>query len=242
MKKYFVVADVHSFYDEMIAALKEKGYDGANPEHVFVSLGDLFDRGTSPLECLRFVNAISSERKILIRGNHEYLLFGCLVREFFLDRDLSNGTADTVYRLAGETGRALAERNERFLFTAVREDPEVKKYFADLRDYAEIGDCVFVHGWIPTRSKAPKGDWRRGDWWEARWFNGMEKWKHGSRVPDKTILCGHWHASWGHAFIEKKGTEFGETADFSPFIASGIISLDACTPRSHKVNCIVLEI
>ena len=45
MKKLFVVADVHSFYNEMIDALAEKGFDKNDPDHVFVSLGDLFDRG-----------------------------------------------------------------------------------------------------------------------------------------------------------------------------------------------------
>ena len=52
MKKLFVVADIHSFYEEMIKALSEQGFDREDPDHIFVSLGDLFDRGPSPLECL----------------------------------------------------------------------------------------------------------------------------------------------------------------------------------------------
>lgn len=43
--KYFIVSDVHSFYDEMMTALNESGFDKTNPDHIFVSLGDLLDRG-----------------------------------------------------------------------------------------------------------------------------------------------------------------------------------------------------
>ena len=80
MKKYFIVADIHSFYTEMIKALEEKGWDINNPDHIFVSLGDLLDRGNEPMECLKFVNSIPRDRKILIRGNHEDLIEECLDR------------------------------------------------------------------------------------------------------------------------------------------------------------------
>ena len=241
MKKLFVVADVHSFYEEMIKALSEHGFDPNDPHHIFVSLGDLFDRGPAPLECLDFIDSLPAERKILIRGNHEDLLLDCLARGTFLERDMLNGTMDTVFRLAGDNADALYRRNAGFLFSAVRNNAALQKYYSALRDYAEIGDYVFVHGWIPSRKTSPGKDWRLGDWRKARWFNGMEKWKQGARLPDKTIFCGHWHTSWGHSVLEKRGTEFGEKADFSPFIQPGIIALDACTVVSHRVNCFVVD-
>ena len=37
MKKYFVFGDVHSFYDELMAALSEKGFDINNPNHLVIS-------------------------------------------------------------------------------------------------------------------------------------------------------------------------------------------------------------
>ena len=57
----------------------------------------------------------------------------------------------------------------------------------------------------------------------------------------KTIVCGHWHTSYGHSKYEHKGTEFGEDADFSPYYGPGIIAIDACTAFSGKVNCLVIE-
>lgn len=54
-KKYFVVTDVHGFYDEMTSALNEKGFDINNPEHIIISCGDLLDRGPKPKECIDFM-------------------------------------------------------------------------------------------------------------------------------------------------------------------------------------------
>lgn len=58
---------------------------------------------------------------------------------------------------------------------------------------------------------------------------------------NKTIVCGHWHTSYGHSKYEHKGSEFGEDADFSPYYGPGIIAIDACTAFSGKVNCLVIE-
>ena len=239
MKKYFVIGDVHSFCSEMKKALKEKGWDINNPDHIFVSLGDLLDRGNETIECLKFVNSIPRERKILIRGNHEDLLEECLDRGEFFYHDLHNGTIKTVMNLCGLNEIDYFNNEYHQCFQQVKENPELRLYLNSLQDYAEIGDYVFVHGWIPSKKK--NKDWYLGDWKEARWFNGMEKWRQGARLECKTILCGHWHTSWGHGVLEKKCSEFGDDADFSPFIKKGIIAIDGCTAYSGIVNCVVLE-
>ena len=59
-------------------------------------------------------------------------------------------------------------------------------------------------------------------------------------TADKTVVCGHRTASYGHFKYERKGSEFGEDADFSPYYADGIIAIDACTAVSGKMNCIVI--
>ena len=63
-------------------------------------------------------------------------------------------------------------------------------------------------------------------------------------LKGKTVVCGHWHSSWGHSRLHNKGPEFNtneETACFDPFIDRGIIALDGCTAYSNQVNCIVIE-
>ena len=39
--RYFVVTDVHGFYDEMIEALDIAGFDPNNENHWLISLGDV---------------------------------------------------------------------------------------------------------------------------------------------------------------------------------------------------------
>lgn len=260
MKKLFIVADVHSFYFEMIDALCNAGYNQDNPDHIFVSLGDLLDRGDYPVSCLNFVNMIPADRKILIRGNHEDLLEECLKRKEFYQHDKHNGTMRTIMSLGGREVEDVynwlysQEYGEKFpefrtdvkdyheVFDKVAEYPPLQLYLDSLVDFAEVGSNVFVHGWIPSRKKSPDKDWRKGDWSEARWFNGMEKWKQGSRLDDTTIFCGHWHTSWGHAVLEHEGTEWGPGASYAPFVGEGIVALDACTVRSGFVNCYTVEI
>ena len=44
--RYYVVSDVHSFYDELISALTEKGFFEDNEPHKLIVCVDLFDRGS----------------------------------------------------------------------------------------------------------------------------------------------------------------------------------------------------
>ena len=68
MPKFFVVSDIHGFYDELIMALDKAGFDKDNEEHWLVSCGDEWDRGPNPIEVMKFFSNL--KRKILIRGNH----------------------------------------------------------------------------------------------------------------------------------------------------------------------------
>ena len=65
---------------------------------------------------------------------------------------------------------------------------------------------------------------------------------HGVREAGKTVVCGHWNCSWGHAHVDGVCSERGKDAITTPFYADGIIAIDACTARWGKVNCIKIEI
>jgi serine/threonine protein phosphatase 1 len=100
MKKYFVVADVHSFYDEMIDALMHAGFEVNNPEHIVICCGDMMDRGNKSREMLDFFYDLhKSDRAILIRGNHEDLFEEMIERGIPLRHDESNGTVKTLANL-----------------------------------------------------------------------------------------------------------------------------------------------
>ncbi len=246
MKTLFCIADVHSFYDEMMKALNEAEFDLNNENHILVHCGDLLDRGPKALDCLKFINSIPDNRKILIRGNHEDLLEEVFNRGYFGSHDLHNMTTDTVEQLSGIPIKDMLN-HELTLFAAldkVKNHPEWIKYSKCLRDFYEIDSYVFVHGWIPI--VYDNEDWRTGNWSEARWQNGMKLWGYSNyRLKDKTIVCGHYHTSWGHSRLHNYGSEFddfGDPAYFGPFVDDKIIALDGCTAYSNIVNCYKIDI
>ena len=53
--KYYVVADIHGFFDELITALDEKGFFSDTEPHKLIVCGDLFDRGTQALKLQEFI-------------------------------------------------------------------------------------------------------------------------------------------------------------------------------------------
>ena len=46
---YFVVSDVHSFWDPFEAALTASGFEKDNKNHKLIVCGDMFDRGPDSL-------------------------------------------------------------------------------------------------------------------------------------------------------------------------------------------------
>ena len=251
--RYYVTADPHGFCTELKAALAEKGYFDDPKPHKLVILGDIMDRGSEAKEMQEFVcGELHSRRLILIRGNHEDLMRDMIsgyprYRAYILHgwhcHHLSNGTFDTALRLTGfSENDALIHGNE--FIAALRETPFVKKLIPKSRNYFETEHYVFTHGWLPITPESRDG-WReagRKEWEKARWINGMDAAERDKlTVPGKTVVCGHWHASYCHSTYEKVCAEFGDDADFTPYYGSGVIALDACTAYSGFVNCIVIE-
>ncbi len=242
--RYYVVADPHGFYTELKQALEEKGFFSDAEPHKLIICGDLFDRGQEALLLQSFVlDLMRKEQVILIRGNHEDLTLKLLnewhMQSYLFRHNQSNGTVDTVCQLTGSPPEALLYNTEQ-IGRRLLHSPLIQTIIPAMVDYFETANYVFVHGWIPDSS----ANWREASpeqWRKARWLNGMEQAHNGSRVPRKTVVCGHWHCSFGHANYEGTCCEFDRDADFSPYYADGIIALDACTALSRRVNCIVLE-
>jgi len=187
------------------------------------------------------------DKIILIRGNHEDLMQDMINRNYNTSGDLYNGTADTIVDLYPQW--LVTE----FDLKKIAKETGLQKVLDLCVDYFETEHYIFVHGWIPcfTEGFRPyvkykfNPDWRNAEvheWRSARWFNGMElACKHRITEANKTIVCGHWHTSYGHSFIDRSCSEWGKDADFSPFSAEGILAIDASTPNSLTVNCVVIE-
>ena len=245
MKKYFIVADVHGYFDEMMEALHKAGFNINDPDHVFVSLGDLHDRGPKSRECIEFAMNLPKERRILVRGNHEDLMREMVLTATIHQYDRTNGTVDTMRQITGERFDAIA------LMEMTKSNNIWWNYFYETVNYVEIGDFILVHGWIPLNivrdkmSAAPRyevnEDWRNGNWGAARWFNGMDAWSKGASIPHKTIICGHWDTAWGNQILHNFPDNLAQNMYYIPFIDEGIIALDACTALTKMINCIVIE-
>ena len=229
----------------MKAALTEAGYfDDYQPKKLLI-LGDLFDRGKEARKIQRFISELmNKDEVILIRGNHEDLYEDLVTVDDGMpySHHVSNGTYDTAQQLA-----IYDEMDAYDLASAGRNTVYYKRLLPSMLNYYETEHYIFVHGWIPCicdkSTFSNTSDWREASddmWKQARWVNGMQAY-HTVYDNNKTIVCGHWHASFGHAQIEHSGSEFGDDADFHPFFGDGIIALDACTAVSGFVNCIVIE-
>lgn len=191
---------------------------------------------------------MEQDKIILIRGNHEDLFVELVTTDAGMPYSYhkSNGTYDTALQLTGFDPVMASIRHYDFA-DAAKDTPFYKEIIPAMLDYFETEHYVFTHGWIPSIPNRDKSynyisSWREADreqWNQARWFNGMD----AAQTADenKTIVCGHWHTSYGHSKYEHKGSEFGEDADFSPYYGPGIIAIDACTAFSGKVNCLAIE-
>lgn len=227
-KIYFAVSDIHSFYDELMKALKEHGWEDDNPTHILIVCGDLFDRGYKCIELLDFIQKLRKEgRVILIRGNHEDLFLDCVKDAqdgVLMNRihHMHNGTTSTYMKLAVE-----------------HRVPEVIELIESMYDYYELGNYVFVHGGLPI------GDCDE-NWHNARWINGMQQ-AHEISASDrgkwsnKMVVCGHWHTGWGHYNIFGKGDNEYSLSDIYVNEHDKVIALDACTALSGRVNVLRLD-
>lgn len=258
--KYYVLADVHGFCTKLRKTLEEKGYFSDTVPRKLVLLGDFFDRGKEPCAMQEFLlEELAKGNVILVRGNHEDLaedfcdrLEDYMTPLFYRSAHYYNGTAETMFALSGVTFEEAYTFPKR-ASNLMRRTPFLREIVPRTVDYFETEHYVFVHGWIPCDTAGdpydpvrylPMADWRSAEkaaWELARWHNGMRAHADGVTVPGKTVVCGHVHASYGHAVLEGKGSEYGPDADFSPYRAEGILAIDGCTAASGVMNCVVLE-
>lgn len=253
--RYYVISDIHGYYDEMIEALNKAGYFEEKKPHKLIICGDLFDRGRQAKKLQEFIlDLMKKDEVILIKGNHEDLMLdllnGWYCGSTLMHHHYTNGTIDTVLQLTETEIRMLFEDMEavgRKLLTSSL----IQEIIPSMINYYETEHYIFVHGWIPCKEIKGNGkeysyleNWRNSEdkqWKNARWINGMEAASCGVTEEEKTIVCGHWHCSFGHSQYEHDGGEFDNNPNFSPYYGRGIIAIDGCTAFTRRVNCIVIE-
>ena len=260
--KYYVVSDVHGYYSALIKAITDAGFFDEDRPCKLIVCGDLLDRGEEADKLIELMMKLYKEDKLIyILGNHEDLLVQCVheitrggIYEIAcgMSHHYHNGTWNTLLQISKMTEyEAYNQPNE--LVRRVINSDFYRRLLSSCVDYFETNKYIFTHGYFPVIMEGAKPYvrysylplWRDADvmmWKRARWLNGMDiACRYHIKEQGKTVVCGHWHTSYGHMTFEHKGTEWGIDADFSPFMADGIIALDACTAATEKVNCIVIE-
>ena len=243
MPKFYILSDIHGFYDEMIEALNEANF---NPETDFlISLGDEMDRGPYPEKVINYL--MSLPNAVFVRGNHTDLMKELLKKKYPDKYDYSNGTFQSVLDLAPNA--------KTFEEACIVAEQKVKPFFEKEVNYFESANYIFVHSFIPlinkdglpmyyTRNRKFEfnPDWRyahASEWEEARWGNPFLLAEQGF-LPDKTLVFGHWATE--HKWAEVEGRkDFDDNAHFDIYRGDGFIGIDACTAYSGKVNILVLE-
>lgn len=259
-KKMFIISDIHGYYDEMIKALEEAGYDENNSEHKLICLGDLTDRGSQSLAVYEYLKRLSDEDKaIVLPGNHSLFLIQFLQGSYspfnYLHNGLNETIADFWHRTAPFESWCALEGNcdldqmnyikwVDICSKEIKEEyPELLDWLKSLPRYYETKNYIFVHGAIDTKVE----DWHnphcfRYDLidWDALDFNDGSFFGESIVNTDKTVVIGH----YGTRFLrEMYGylIEKGHEDDILIRDDGRVIAIDATTAASKKVNVLVIE-
>lgn len=266
INRYFIVSDVHSFYDIMIDALEKAGYEEDNPNHYLVFNGDIFDRGDGTSELYDLVRIHRHDNIILIRGNHEQLMTECIERGEFFSHDWSNGTARTVCTIA--LGREFKDNLDIY---RQKIDPygccQIAKEFDVVQwvkgdrwvNYLEIGPYIITHSFIPLNVnglvKPMRAFYESTNCSVYPYFEYMDDWRTEATPTD-------WEGcTWGNPYTLYKQGWFAHEEEKGKYLISGhwgtsdywgdwdkhdafqdghFIGLDATTALSHQINVAII--
>lgn len=254
--RYYVTSDIHGFYTPFTSALINSGYYEDHEDKKIVICGDLFDRARED-ETIKFnrllIQMHDNNELILVKGNHDHM-----IEELFQSWDnagyfsryfIVNGTIKTVLCLCGYDPLDLIGSPNK-VKTSLEQLELVTKILPSMVNYFETKHHIFVHGWIPTMNTSNGFEyipsWRNASneqWNNARWSNGMMlAHEYSIKEPNKTIVCGHCAASYGHYNYEHQGNGIYEkNSNYSPYKEDGVLALDACTALSNQVNIVIIE-
>ncbi|WP_025724586.1 metallophosphoesterase [Acholeplasma granularum] len=223
MKKYFVFSDIHGNLKPLVEALDEAGFNMDDDNHILLSLGDHFDRGTQNLQVLAYLMHFDKlNRIIMIRGNHDDFLLKFLKNEsdgiFNIQK---NGFGNTLIELASKDSVTIPMMrdsiNKRF--------PNLITLLEKMIDKFELGDYVFTHAGYAY-------DKKRG-WYIYNFASTPYFLKHFD-TKDKYYVFGHAHASAMNYY--ELGIESNDIFEMGNFIG-----IDANTVLNKKVHILIFD-
>ena len=166
MYKYFLFSDIHGRnLTELKDKLFELGFNENNPNHILVSLGDLFDRGNDSYNLLKYINMmIKNNRCIALWGNHETILASWFYSnyeryKYVIEANKTTNTIKSFIKGLEKDKKIIINNKDLFLlerfyqtgivfpnepitsyFLAIRHSDEFRYYFNHLLPYYVIND------------------------------------------------------------------------------------------------------
>lgn len=246
-KVYFIFSDIHGNFHALKKALEESNFDEDNPNHILVSAGDYFDRGTSNDRVLEFLQYYKDLGRFYgIRGNHDDFLIGYM-RGDNHDFDINhNGLGRTIYDFCkkeniypeyffyhyNSQGKAIDIIRKRFSY--------IDKFLEELYDFIEIDNYFITHSGLSNANE--KMIWLKPDWQIDNWSMTpifIKKFPLSEKYDkDKVYVFGHWHAYDLRQMINGEKSKF---TDEEFFKKDNFIGIDMCTTHSKKTKILVLD-
>lgn len=212
--KYFVVSDIHSNYKKLKKALDDANFN--EETDTLVVAGDSFDRGDETLKVLDYL--VNLPHKILIWGNHEYMLYDFVNQlSDWTPNAIYNGTDKTVEAISGIYNcQDIDDIVDRIQKKETNAAKQLYEYFDLLCHAVEFDNYYVTHGWLPFEGsyKWPMKlikDWKDmrareyskkeidDRWYIASWVKTpmairQARFNNADLFPDKTLIVGHYHA------------------------------------------------
>jgi len=238
--KYFVFSDVHGEYTKLITSLREEGFDVYNHNHILVSLGDSFDRGSENKKLFDFYKVMLEKGRLFhIRGNHEQLLLD------YLD-GMSDGTFDAVNNGMKTTIMEFAEVNGiqinkvtgigHYRYLIKERNPELIKFLNDTKDIFRIDNFILTHAGFTDKNYMGVyivDNWTRTDKFFER-FRKIQK-------THNVFVVGHWHARGLRKQFSYKKEEQGTTK--GKYFLKNFMGIDGAVnlPQIDRVPILIIE-
>lgn len=234
--KYFVISDIHGYYNVMMDSLQKAGYNENNQNHFLLVCGDMFDRGDDSDKVFEYLYRLTEENKAkVIIGNHDIFLLD------FLEGDFSRTAFNIEHNGHKNTIDAFSSIPFVDNFEEVKENilqnyPNLLPWLQTLPLFYELEDYIFVHGGI---------DGSMLDW---KTMSSTRDFVWGREVnlppvPGKTVVAGHHRV----ATIRKQTTDYHKLYLYEPNLfdimyLEGKILIDRFVEVTQELNVLVLEI
>ncbi len=169
---FYIIGDIHGELEKLMKVIAKISVD-YQPSDLLIFLGDYIDRGYYSFEVVTYLlNLQKSMNCFFLMGNHEDMLYKCLIDKCSPDHYMRNGGKETVRSYEKNLGKfKIPEDHKNILFS--------NNFFY------EGDDFIAVHAGLPPGFEDPSKCFRDDLLWiREKFYRSDYKWR-------KKIIFGH---------------------------------------------------